>query len=856
MQNAEDTNIMSAWKSGGTWTDPTTGKNIQPTDATVLAYWQKRLQGVDKQDPLYDTYNQNVQQLEYTIAESKMTAAYARGPKDAAADNQMSNFYLNWAKKIPVNSEFYRALQRDAGQYIQAAKANARSNAAQSAAKAYQAQQTALSNKYGAAANFLFDVMNQVARGHNLIDLTQDVSSFDPKDPSQFLTILDGLNSHNPNQPGSAGSNFVYHDQSGKAWTVSEIMAHLSTLDPGISKTGQLTPALFTQLMDRATAGLQAQIALAQKTGHASDVKSLQTALDNTYEFKKEANAWPVEQLYQDARTAFLATWQNNPTATPTEKLAAWNQYQQKLMGLSQDPRIAADDSMKNALIDEANGKADAPNLSETFTFLGSTQPKDTGETMVSLQAYQNEAQLVAESQAQAKAGGLSDGSYVWTTGVRNPTTGVFTPSATGTDVGAATVQEVQNVSSGQIAPITIDQGSLGKIILAVPAVPVTMGATDLNGGNVAVDSKTSLGVAYSIPGGPVGPDGKPQNQTMYQFTDQGGITHYTMEPPWAGLTQQVTKNGVLLGFNGQAPVKNANGTYAFNGVTVGSTPSVGTKGFYVTTGGTANAPTYTLHLDPVTAAASTDPARWSAGGDPSVDFYSPDLARLSAQPDGAQQIAKLSKDPTWLDQQNSYIQAAATAYAQSGAPMAPDGSNPISHQATTQLYGAMGLDNNDRMQDPSMQGLSALGGVRTTTNGTLPGVNPTPLSGTPSPLLAARIDQGTAVLPSQLPGTPPALAGAYHPGTNILSGKGSDAEMGGAIQLGQLKVPAAPAPNVNATTGFVMPAAAPVAAGVSTGSLGTSMSGEVASGGSLGGAPSGAQNGNGGTGGPGPKVI
>lgn len=855
MQNAEDTNIMSAWKSGGTWTDPDTGKNIQPTDATVLAYWQKRLKGVDPQDPLFDTYQQNVQQLEYTIAESKMTAAYANGPKDAGADAKMSQFYLNWAKKIPVNSEFYRVLQRDAGQYIQAAKANAKSQASQAAAKAYVNQQNGLQAKYGAAASFLFDVMNQVARGHNLIDLTQDVSSFSPTDPSQMLNILDALNSHNPNQPGTAGSNFVYHDETGKAWSVADIMAHLNTLDPGISKTGALTPALFTTLMDRATAGLQAQIALAQKTGHASDVNKFQTALDNTYEFKKEVNAWPVEQLYTEARNSFLATWSNNPNATPTQKLAAWNQYQQKLLSLSTDPRISTDDSMKQALVDEANGKADAPNLSETFTFLGASQPKDTGETMISLKAYQDESQLVAQSQAEVGANGVTAGTYVWTTGVRDPQTGAFKPSATGTDIGAATVQDVQNQSAGQIAPITIDQGSLGKIILAVPAVPVTMGATDQAGGNIAVDSKTSLGVAYSIPGGPVGVDGKAQNQTMYQFTDQGGITHFTMEPPWAGLSQQVTKNGVVLGFNGQAPQRQPNGQYSFNGVTVGGTPSVGTKGFYVVVGGSQTKPTYTLHLDPATAAASTDPARWSAGGDPSVDFVSPDLARLSAQPDGQQQVAKLSKDPTWMQQQVGYIQTAAAAYAASGAPLAPDGSNPISHQATTQLYGAIGLDNNDRMQDPSMQGLSPLGGQRTTTNGTLPGVNATTLTGT-----LGMGGQGTPIdtglLPSQRPGAPQALADNYHPGTNIItSGKGSDQEMG-AIALGQLKVPTAP--SVNAYTGFAVPTVTPTTASdgpTQTGSLGGTMSGaEQNPGGSLGGTPSG--GGGGGGGGSGPKVI
>src|SRR5882672_10083678 len=112
-QQQRDTNIMNAWEKGGTFE----GKKV--TDKLVLAHWKERMNGVSPDDPLHDTYKNAVEQLDYTIAESKMTAAYALKKK---SDGQMVSFYLGWAKKVPKDSEFYRVLQRDAGQYMRTAK--------------------------------------------------------------------------------------------------------------------------------------------------------------------------------------------------------------------------------------------------------------------------------------------------------------------------------------------------------------------------------------------------------------------------------------------------------------------------------------------------------------------------------------------------------------------------------------------------------------------------------------------------------------------------------------------------------------------------------------------------------------
>ena len=96
-QDQIDSDIMSAWQKGGTYQ----GQPV--TDAMVLQHWNDRMAGVSKQDPMYDNYKESVQQLTYSIAESKMTASYAL---QKTTDAQMVSFFLGQLKGVPVNSEF------------------------------------------------------------------------------------------------------------------------------------------------------------------------------------------------------------------------------------------------------------------------------------------------------------------------------------------------------------------------------------------------------------------------------------------------------------------------------------------------------------------------------------------------------------------------------------------------------------------------------------------------------------------------------------------------------------------------------------------------------------------------------
>src|SRR6185369_1246495 len=104
---------MDAWQNGGTFE----GQPV--TDEMVLAHWQDRLKGVAANDPLHDKYANLVQHFQYQIEESKQSLLYAQGKID---NNAMAQFYLDWSAKVPVDSEFYRVLQRDAAQFLKAAR--------------------------------------------------------------------------------------------------------------------------------------------------------------------------------------------------------------------------------------------------------------------------------------------------------------------------------------------------------------------------------------------------------------------------------------------------------------------------------------------------------------------------------------------------------------------------------------------------------------------------------------------------------------------------------------------------------------------------------------------------------------
>ena len=149
---------MNAWKGGGLY------KGAPVTDEMVIAHWNGRLAQLDPRDPLYDTYKTAVMQYTYAIEESKVRTLYEQGKM---TDQEVADFYLNWSKKVPQNSEFFRTLQRDAAQFLRAAQAKGAAGAKQAAEDAYDTQQETLSKKSdgGKYALYLLTMLGQSGGG-------------------------------------------------------------------------------------------------------------------------------------------------------------------------------------------------------------------------------------------------------------------------------------------------------------------------------------------------------------------------------------------------------------------------------------------------------------------------------------------------------------------------------------------------------------------------------------------------------------------------------------------------------------------------------------------------------------------
>lgn len=113
-QAAEDRNILDAWTNGGTYN----GKPV--TDKMITAYYRKRRNSYDKDEPEYTEWDNDLWQLRFQISNEGVMMRYKNGQIGAAA---VAQHYRNWAQKMPKNSSYYRNMMATAGDFAKAAKA-------------------------------------------------------------------------------------------------------------------------------------------------------------------------------------------------------------------------------------------------------------------------------------------------------------------------------------------------------------------------------------------------------------------------------------------------------------------------------------------------------------------------------------------------------------------------------------------------------------------------------------------------------------------------------------------------------------------------------------------------------------
>ena len=676
-QQQRDTNIMNAWEKGGLFE----GKKV--TDGLVLKHWKERMNGVSMSDPLYDTYKNAVTQLEYTVAESKMTAAYALKKK---SDSQMVAFYLGWAKKVPKDSEFYRTLQRDAGQYMRTVKTSNQADIARLKEERYQKQQAATDKQYGAAAQFLTDTMrrlNQSGFADGGLSATldapgagnrNDLTDFDPSNPETSMKLLALLA---PQQTATAivGSASVTYG-SGDFDANGKVLYHSDTIDPKTGKpkpvTGQdiinqlaqfdpsfkpgqpVDVAYLTSLLERQNVGLQEQIDRANKTGHMQDAENLAKQKGYVATLTRQVAAWPIERAYLDIRETYDLV-ANDPTASPMAVARARTAYEQGLSGLVNDSRIAANDNMRSRIQGEIDGKTDMPTLAESFTGNGSGgTSKDASYQKGLIEQTRKQIETV-----QRDAIKLTDDptKNMWTYGTTNQSTGVFMPDPNGIEVGMSTVADIK--SSGLMPQVvTVDDPRGGKgMQLMVTAVPVLGVAKDpVTGAPIPPQNNQPIAYAYNFRQG-----GQNNVQYGYLVKDPNDPSKSVMNfskaenPPWAdNLTASPSSSGgnhYEVDFSSYLPQTAAltgapgGSQLAVDATKAGAVPITGpdgkpVAGFNVVDVGKPTAqnlnPMGTITWDPYTAARSSDLERNALGGtDPVTDFTSLTVSALMSYTDG-----------------------------------------------------------------------------------------------------------------------------------------------------------------------------------------------------------------------------
>jgi hypothetical protein len=664
-QNQRAQNIMDAWQKGGTF------EGKKATDSVVLAFWKDKMSGVSKDDPLYDTYKNAHSQLDYSIAESKMTAGYAT---KKYSDGQMVSFYLNWAKKVPKDSEFYRVLQRDAGQYMRTQQATSRASSDQLRELRYQKAQAGTQKQMEAGGEYVIDTLRRIAQSGyvnggiaSVISgpgSGSDLTDFDPNDPDVMLRLIAAITTReNPGAEtkkrvgpdgvvtGDKGEfignpDTLYHDDDGRPVTGTDIMRVLGNRVPGLTEGQPFTINLVTDILDTQMAGLNERIARAKKTGHMTDVASLTKSKGYVATLKRQAAAYPVQRAYEEARADYDAVV-GDKSSSPAAVLKAWDEYSATLTSLSNDPRIAADDATRTRLIAERDGTTGVPTLHETFTGLGNADfdaasAKDSAENAANIQFLRDQTEAVA----------TSEGAIVWTYGELD-SNGIFQPKSGGTRIGAATIDAVKGGGANMQA-ITIDDPRGGvPITMMVTGTPIYAVAKHPETGDPLSSSNSNpIGWAYDIPKGDT-------FETQYGIQTKAGLV-FSADPPYdpslpttnsgkggphieVDLSAYVARS---LGYDGLDPVT---GQYA-------TKPALDTDvdlpgGIHVVEAGIWNARTRTVKpgtivFDPQDAAQSTDTRNGIGTPDPISDFTSLTLSNLMMSYDGRAILSNLDKYP------------------------------------------------------------------------------------------------------------------------------------------------------------------------------------------------------------------
>lgn len=637
MQAQEYANLLSAWQSGG----EVDGEPV--TDKMFMGYVRGRMDEYAKGSPLYDKWKLQYDQLDYGINESKQATLYAQGK---IGDRQMAQFYLNWAKKVPKDSEFYRTLQKDAARFMQAAAARGRAGAASARAEAFNSYYNTVNDQYLALGNTLTGYMTQIARNNNLIGSDQDLSDFMLKgqnDPGRMQGLLRMLNTDMDANPAAYAS----------------LIADIKKYDPGWD--GNLTADYYANALKSQVTGYNLLTARALKDGYTGQAKDAAKAADSAVRLGAQAASWPVAESYSMAREQFEAIYES-PAATALDKSQAAEKFAKQIDTFSATPGL--EPAMANRLRNDAlalrgdPGAANQPSFYENYlgkqSLTAGTESTTTGKTSGENVRFQQEN---AARNFRQNLLAAYPGQFVYAASKQDPMGNLVYDETGEGDVDIVPIASVV-AAPGEttLVPVPTISGSA-----VVQAVGVQAVVTDDGSGRQQTVGK----VAKYMQGA------NAVQIYMYEATDENGNTEQRWTPvaPWAaGTREEWGKDGKLhltaAPLDPTAAAAEIDRTYGTNlandlkagvlspgwSTTVkGARPAAKDAGTFADVEITWNGTTFELSRtttiknvdgtskvtkEPVTVApqaAAMDTSRMQADANPQIDFEIPAMAGLAA---------------------------------------------------------------------------------------------------------------------------------------------------------------------------------------------------------------------------------
>lgn len=653
MASQEDSAIMDAWQNGGTY------KGRPVTDEMVIEHWQQRLSGVSKDDPLYDTYKNNVTQLRYQVAYSKKYTAYLKGGRTDNAG--MAAFFQEWAKKVPHDSQFFRTLQQDAAGYINLARNAARASASAVAQQAYTNRRNAINKQYLEPAEFLNGIVDNYAAANGLIPTGKTTDYLSSQASAKLYDMLEHAD----------GNTVLYTAATGKQITVDSVRQRIGKYAPGtiVPKSGGesrfgITADDLNKINQRAVKGAGILVKLARQHGSSTDVRTYTGMQQDFGSRAREDGTMSVDAQYWQLRHSYEDVV-SDPTTSAQERLAAFETYSTGLTALAGK---TDDENTRNRITAEATGDVTQRSLAEdAFGFGG---PADLN------QAQQPAGDIATEQQGvvygfQQKMLDASIGAgniAVWTTGdvLMDKATGqyVFVPNPSGSTLGVTSdLSYIRGLFQGDTQTLHLEDAwaSSGVRDVQIQGVPVVFNVAPTGvSGNAAPSTQVATAYIYNDAG---------QQHIVYRYTAVDGRKYFTTNVPWnpslpvsvAPDGSKITIDGTSLMQTGQGAIDwakshpglqviiagvglvdpnkvhidAATGQVSVDGVKNGQ--PIGDSGTLIQTAAT----------NPAALLFSSDPTRTTAPI-PTEDFSSLTQAAITASPGGDQEWQKLYENPNF----------------------------------------------------------------------------------------------------------------------------------------------------------------------------------------------------------------